>query len=165
MKKGKKTLCICFISLWMGFVMALPALAGSPKPPVSQLLPDLVVSLKLVTKKYVNYKGVTCYSVMPEYTVTNKGQATAKTFQIKIYRKAQGKAFENWSTSGSPTLKPGKSWTHKASAVDENVWCADKTGEVGYRVVADAPNKVIETNENNNTAMKQFPWFKIRQTR
>ena len=153
---GTTIICLCIISLIS--LIVSPGWAGPPTPPVHQLLPDLVVNLKLVVKKYVNFEGVTCYSTMPEYTVTNKGLATAKNFSVKVYwmrqGKTQGKAFRLCGENPSLTLAPGKSWTQKASAVNDNVWCADKKGKVGFRVIAVYSGK--EKNKKNNTATAYF---------
>ena len=156
MKKGTTTATVVLFAVYGIFLASLPASAGQHQPQLHPLLPDLVVSLKLVIKRYVNHNGVTCFSTMPKYTVSNKGQATAKKFSVKLYYKAQTKnRFQYWSEAPNLTLAPGKSRTFPPSAVDENVWCADKKGKVGFRVIAVYSGK--EKSKTNNETVKLFP--------
>jgi hypothetical protein len=162
-KQGKRT-WIVFIGLWViGLLIAQSAKAGPPLPGHIQLLPDLAVRLKLVTKKTSCAGGKVCYSTMPEYTVTNLGQGAAKNFEVKMYRKVQdqspGKAFQFWGSSGKRSLAPGRSWTYRANPIDENVWFADKSGKVGYKVVVVYGGR--EKTKNNNTDVKLFPMFHV----
>ncbi|RTZ99611.1 MAG: hypothetical protein DSY89_08015 [Deltaproteobacteria bacterium] len=67
-----------------------------------------------------------------------------------------------WPTCGvydRRSLGPGKSLTVDLGPVAQNVWCADKTGKIGFRVIVDYKNQVVESNEQNNTARVIFPAF------
>ena len=165
-RKRKRIMRSVMLAMGIVFLASLAAQAGAPVPGVSKKFPDLTVSLTLRVKKYTNYKGVTCYSTTPVYTVTNRGQAAAENFRIKeemAPQSGQGRlTWKLWGYSGPNSLGPGKSLTRDVGAVAENVWCGDKKGKVGYRVTVDDQNRVAESNEGNNTAQKIFPWFHIR---
>jgi len=164
MGKEKKITAAAIITMGILFLGAFVARGGQPQPMEKKLLPDLVVRLKLVAKKTSGSGKTACYSVMPEYTVTNQGQVAARNFQVRIYRKGQGatqgKAFKYWGSTGNLTLAPNQRWTYKGSAVDENVWCSDKKGKVGFKVTVVYSGK--EKTKQNNTAVKLFPKFHIQ---
>ena len=167
MKRGIKAISICLISLWMGFVIAWPAAAGPPTPPVSQFLPDLAIRLKLITSKKDVTGGVTCYAKVPKYTVTNLGHAAVGKFSVKVYYKGQGHpGFKFYSVHNNYSLKPGESVTFNASENGQsglyaNWWCADETGKVGFRVIAVYDGK--EKSKRNNIATRLFPSSQVRK--
>ncbi len=157
MKKSKKSQLLALFIMCACFLCVQPLLAGQPRPTATLLLPDLAVKLKLVTKKFVSGKGVHCFSVRPEYTITNKGQATARNFEIKEYWKTQGRPWEYMGGSSHHTLAPGKSYRQSPSPIYENAWCADKKDKVGFRITAVYSGR--EKNKRNNTAVAYFPDF------
>lgn len=149
-------------------VVLVPALClgGTvTKPPASVVkLPDLTAKITLVSKKYTNSKGVTCYSLQPIYTVTNVGMSTAKNFRVKLEWKWPSKpAWQACSFSGNNSLGPGNNRKWGPSAVEEIHWCQGDTKKAGFRVTADDQSSVAESKENNNTATVMFPNFKVKR--
>ena len=162
-KKSGQIIRGIIVAMGIVFLASLAAEAGPPQPGpvVKTLKPDLTVKLWLKVKKYTNDKGVTCYSTTPVYTVTNRGQAPAKNFGIKeawmLQVQHPGRPWQTCGFYDRRSLGPGKSLTMDLGPVAQVCWCADKTGKIGFRVIADYKNNVAESNEHNNIATVYFP--------
>ncbi len=163
MKKRARIILVIGVGLGAGLLAALPVRAGGPVPGAHKRMPDLTVELTLKTTKYTNPHGIICYSTTPVFTVTNKGRAAAKNFRIREEWMPQGKPWQLFGYSGSMFLGPHRNITEDLGPVAENVWCADKQGKVGFRVIVDDRYEVAESNEGNNVATKIFPWFHVKK--
>lgn len=156
MKEKARIILGGIISMCVFCLCVLPAQAGPPKPLAVKLLPDLVVDLKLSTKKHTGF-----YQLFLEITVTNKGQASAKNFIVKYFEKRQGEEkFRYYGESGNISLAPGKTWTLKAAGDPVTTWHQNKKGKAGFRVTVFYDGE--EKDKQNNTATKLFPTWNVK---
>ncbi len=163
MKKGKKTLCTCFISLWMGFVVAMPSWAGQAQPgvqpPVRIKRPDVKAGLNVKVEKTGTNPEEVCYRVRPVFLARNIGTGTAQGFRVGLQWWAsppkEGSSWRSPNISLHPheirTWGPGPTWDINCCLSKERK--EHKT--VLVVVTADANNNLWESNEGNNVVKKK----------
>ncbi len=143
-------------ALALFFSLLSAALSAPPdhrRLPMIDMRPDLRVHLIIQHVGFFREDGTRCYRTGPVYNVTNKGHSRAKAFKNKVYMRKQGETVWRFMGFDTCSLKPGETCSRVWAA--RNVWCPDRPGKVGFRVVVDGDNEVSETNEHNNMA-EQF---------
>ena len=139
------------------FILLSSATVAAPpdhrRLPMIDMRPDLRVHLIIQHVGFFRKDGTRCYKTGPVYNVTNKGRSRAKAFKNKVYMMKQGETVWRFVGFDTCSLNPGETRSRVWAA--SNVWCPDRPGKVGFRVVVDGDNEVSETNEHNNVA-EQF---------
>jgi len=164
MKKRARIILVIGVGLGAGLLAALPVRAGGPVPGAHKRMPDLTVKVKLiVAKEPPDSTGVTCYSLIPDYTVTNRGNAAAGHF--RVMEEWRGSSWKSrgwlmWNFIELKSLGPHKSYHFSYPRhewpVAAHYWCSDRPDKLGVRITVDNKNEVAESNEGNNRA---FAWF------
>jgi hypothetical protein len=120
--------------------------------------PDLVAVITFVdVKTYKNSAGIQCYEFRPIFTITNKGQSTARNFEYSMEYTYKS---NTWMV-GTPgrhfeRLAAGKTITID-NPIDARRWCVNETNwRPAFRIKVDTKNAVAESDEKNNVAEKTF---------
>lgn len=121
-------------------------------------LPDLTASIEFTkVTKYTNYKGVTCYSLIPTLKVINKGKAWATNFNILVeWNINPTHTWSTYSKSDKNKLAPKTSRIICDGPACEIVWCINEKWIPAWRITVDIPDNVFESNEDNNQVIKKF---------
>ncbi len=165
MKKGIKIIFICFIGLWMGFLITLLAQAGQQQPtfqkPVRINRPDVKAGLNVQVEKTENpAEGTLCYRIRPRFWAQNIGDGTAREFRVSLKWKAvPPREKSSWLSPGI-SLQPNETQTWGPGATWDINFCLNKQRKehkkVFIVVTADSDNNLWESNEGNNVVKSKI---------
>ena len=164
MKKGMKTIMICFIGLGMGIFCALPARTGQGQlgfqPPVRIKRPDVKAGLSVQVEKTETNPEEVCYRIRPVFLAQNIGTGTAQGFRVGLqWWASPPKEGSSW-LSPKISLHPHQTRTWGPGATWNINCCLSKERKehktILIVITADANNNVWEGNEGNNVVKKKI---------
>ncbi len=133
--------------------------AGTPPPIPKENRPDLLVVSIDFTKfeTWRDSSGALRASIVPAFTYKNRGLTRSGPFQItwEYWDYAAQKWQAHLGQLFTNDLGPGQSWSEGGQPADAFIWTVGSVWPK-FRVQLDPANAVNESNETNNTLVREF---------